>query len=414
MDANVPRSLPKRPAARRGLPSAAAASPAAQVTEKSSALPKRHKRPRTSTPTTATVASGARDESRHAAAAPEYVGAQAHLYEAQRNLDQLLQEVDHVGDGTDSRRRAVEALGRIASQLGGADDAGSSPVVQPLLREVFSLESMARRVSRYGMRHRSDEVDDFGLDREFEGHIRPLLAHAFEKYFRVQVSGAQHIPKQGRALLVCNRGGALPVDGLLLKTAVAKHCQGDRELRWLIEDFNFHAPFVGSFLNRVGAVRACQENAQRLLAHEALVAVFPEGIKGVSKLYRKRYQLQRFGRGGYVKLALRMGAPMIPAAIVGPEDAYPILYRLGAAAKATGLPFLPVTPTFPWLGPLGLLPLPSRSAIVFGPPIAGLADYGPEAADDTVLVNEINERVRNTVQSLVDDARKLRGSRVYS
>jgi 1-acyl-sn-glycerol-3-phosphate acyltransferase len=200
----------------------------------------------------------------------------------------------------------------------------------------------------------------------------------------------------------------------MLKMAIAKHSEQSRELRWLVEDFIFHAPFLGPFLNRIGAVRACQENAQRLLGDEALVAVFPEGIKGVSKLYKKRYQLQRFGRGGYVKLALRMGAPIIPAAVVGAEDAFPVLYRFSALAKSMGLPFLPVTPTFPLLGPLGLVPLPSRFVVLLGPPISGLDAYGPEAAEDRVIVNELNERVRGTVQALVDEARSLRGDHVYS
>ena len=405
MQPQAPKSRPKRPAARRSAASAASHAP-------------KSKKRRSPAPVTRAEAVGERHNddlgSEHSSeATSDSSDVQAHLYEVQRNLDQLLRDVDHVGGGAESRRRAAEALGRIARQLGAesTDVADSTPAS---MRDALSLEGMARRISRHGMRHRADEVDEFGFDRQYEEHIRPLLEQAYDRYFRVRVSGAQHVPRQGRSVLVCNRGGALPVDGLLLKMAVAKQCEGERELRWLIEDFNFHAPFLGSFLNRLGAVRACQENAQRLLEHESLVAVFPEGIKGVTKLYSKRYQLQRFGRGGYVKLALRMRAPIIPSAIVGPEDAYPILYRMSALAKGLGLPFLPITPTFPWLGPLGLLPLPSRTVIIFGPPILGLDQYGPESVDDSVLVHEINERVRSTIQSLVNEACKLRGAHVYS
>jgi 1-acyl-sn-glycerol-3-phosphate acyltransferase len=229
----------------------------------------------------------------------------------------------------------------------------------------------------------------------------------------VEVSGVDNLPADGPALLVCNHGGALPWDGVMLKTAIQRNHAGGRSLRWLIEDYVFHSPFMGAFLNRIGAVRACQENAERLLAQGELLAVFPEGVKGVEKPYSKRYELQRFGRGGHVKLALRMGVPLIPAAIVGAEETHPLLHPVRAFSKAVGLPFIPITPTFPLLGPLGLMPLPSRWRIAIGKPLADLDGLDASDAEDTLRVNELNERVRSGVQSLLHAALEARGPNAF-
>src|SRR6185503_4554596 len=155
------------------------------------------------------------------------------------------------------------------------------------------------------------------------------------------------------------------------------------------------------FTNRIGAVRACQENAERLLYQDSLVAVFPEGVKGIGKLYRDRYRLQRFGRGGFIKLCLRTKTPIIPVAVVGGEETSPMLLRVELFAKALGLPYIPVTPTFPLLGPLGLAPAPTKWKISFGDVIE-LDGYGPEAAEDEILVGRLAERVRATIQAMLD------------
>jgi 1-acyl-sn-glycerol-3-phosphate acyltransferase len=162
-------------------------------------------------------------------------------------------------------------------------------------------------------------------------------------------------------------------------------------------------PFLGSAMNRLGAVRACQENAERLLGDEELVAVFPEGIKGIGKLFAERYRLQRFGRGGFIKLCLRTGTPIVPVAVLGAEETNPLLFKIEHLSKALGLPYLPVTPTFPALGPLGLLPAPTKWRIQFGEPL-DLSSYGPEAADDELLVGKLAERVRATIQGMLDRA----------
>jgi len=186
-----------------------------------------------------------------------------------------------------------------------------------------------------------------------------------------------------------------------------------RQVRPLVEDFIFHFPFLGTSLNRIGCVRACPENAERLLRHGQVVAVFPEGIKGIGKLYRHRYQLQRFGRGGFVKLALQTGAPIIPAAIIGSEEIHPMLGRFTWLAKYLGIPYVPLTPTFPWLGALGTVPLPVKWQIRFGEPIDLAGQHGAAAAGDRILVNRLTEQVRSTIQSMVDAALRARRSILF-
>jgi 1-acyl-sn-glycerol-3-phosphate acyltransferase len=270
-------------------------------------------------------------------------------------------------------------------------------------RELLSTDFYLRKWGRLGMRNRSEEVDDFGFDPVYEQKVLPFFALLYEKYFRVDVDGANAIPASGRCLLVANHSGTLPFDGMMLKLAVKREHAQRRDVRWLAEDLIFHFPFLGSFSNRVGAVRACQENAERLLNQDALVAVFPEGMKGIGKLFKERYRLQRFGRGGFVKLCLRTGTPIVPVAIVGGEETNPMLFRIEYLTKALGLPYFPITPTFPLLGPLGLLPAPTKWTIRFGDPVT-FDGYGPEAAEDEILVGRLSERVRGAIQGMLDRA----------
>ncbi len=266
-----------------------------------------------------------------------------------------------------------------------------------------------RQYGREALRSLSEEIDDFGLDPAFESRVRPGIDLLYRHYFRVEVDGAQHVPSAGRAVVVANHSGTLPLDGLVLRAALRLDHPSGRDLRWLAEDFHFYLPFAGVFLNRVGAVRACPENAERLLDKDSLVAVFPEGVHGIKKLFRDRYRLQRFGRGGYIRLCLRTRTPLIPCAIIGAEETNPLLFRFERLAELMRLPYLPVTPTFPLLGPLGLLPAPTRWKIRFGEPISFDA-YGPQAADDTVLVGRLSERVRSSIQALLDTGLRARKS----
>jgi len=297
---------------------------------------------------------------------------------------------------------------------GGAEAPNGSPEpglhpAEPLAPESGRGTYFEKQWGREGLRSRSEEVDDFGLDPAYEGKIRPVAEFLYRHYFRTKTTGVENLPTRGRCIIVANHSGTLPLDGLMLRTALRMEGAGTRDVRWLAEDFLFYLPFAGVFMNRVGAVRACQENAERLLSKDHLVAVFPEGVHGIKKLYRERYKLQRFGRGGFIRLALRMRATIVPCAIVGAEETNPLLYRLEYLAGLVGLPYIPVTPTFPLLGPLGLLPAPSRWRISFGEPVS-LDHHGPEVADDHVLVGRLSDRVRGTIQAMLDSGVRERRS----
>ncbi|MFC1889109.1 lysophospholipid acyltransferase family protein [Thermodesulfobacteriota bacterium] len=266
-----------------------------------------------------------------------------------------------------------------------------------------------RKLSRATLWHRSLEVDEFGQDASFETFLDPLFEFLYTKYWRVEATGLENIPDKGRALLVANHSGVLPYDGMMIKLAVKKNHPVHRVVRPLVEDFIYHFPFIGAFTSRVGAVRACQENAERLLTKEELVAVFPEGIKGNLKFYRQRYQLQRFGRGGFIRLCMHTHSPIIPVAVVGAEEIHPIIAKADWLGKAVGLPTVPITPTFPGFGPLGLIPLPSKWHIHFGKPI-NIGTYGPEAMEDMILVNRLTQKIREVIQEMIKDNLKKRRS----
>ncbi len=268
-------------------------------------------------------------------------------------------------------------------------------------RELLSTDFYLRKWGRLAMRNRSEEVDDFGYDPIYDEKVRPALDFLYTKYFRIEASGVDRIPAAGRCLLVANHSGTVPLDGVMIKTAVRREHPAHRHVRWLTEDFIYHFPYLGGAMNRLGAVRACQENAERLLANDELVAVFPEGVKGIGKLFAQRYRLQRFGRGGFIKLGLRTSTPIVPVAVVGAEETNPLLFRIEHLAKIVGLPYVPVTPTFPLLGPAGLLPAPTKWKMIFGEPI-DFSSYGPEAADDELLVGKLAERVRANIQGMLD------------
>ncbi len=252
-------------------------------------------------------------------------------------------------------------------------------------------------------------VDAFGFDRIYWRRVEPFFSYLYENYFRVEASGVEHLPLQGRGLLVANHSGILPWDALMLREAVEREHPAQRHVRPLVEDYAAGMPFLGPFLRRVGVARADQLNAERLLEDEKLVAVFPEGVQGVRKPYRRRYRLQRFGRGGTVKLAVRTGSPIIPTAIVGGEEVYPIVGESEWAGKALGLPTLPLTPMFPWLGLAGLIPLPSKWSIRFGAPV-DVSRLAPDVLEDDIQVNRLNEDVRQRVQQLLFELLKERRS----
>jgi 1-acyl-sn-glycerol-3-phosphate acyltransferase len=288
-------------------------------------------------------------------------------------------------------------------------DAQRTPAFPIDLRRHLPMQALWERWRRVAMWGRSDVVDDFGRDPKATARWEPLFEALYTRWFRVKAEGVEHVPATGRALLVANHAGTLPYDSAMVMHAVRRDHPARRDVRPLIEDAVFHLPFLGPMMNRIGGVRACPENAERLLARDELVAVFPEGVKGMSKLWKDRYRLQRFGRGGFVKLALRARAPIVPVAVIGAEEATPMLAKVTWFAKNIGLPWLPVTPTFPWFGPAGLLPLPSRWMVRFAEPIDLSKDLPPEAAEDRLLVNRVADQIRTQIQGMVDELLTRRG-----
>jgi 1-acyl-sn-glycerol-3-phosphate acyltransferase len=241
-------------------------------------------------------------------------------------------------------------------------------------------------------------VDAFGFDVDLNDHvILPFLRPLYEKWFRVEVSGLHHVPDVGGALVVANHSGTLPLDALM--TAVALHDEhpATRHLRMLGADFMFKFPGVGPLARKHGATLACNPDAERLMSSGELVGVWPEGFKGIGKPFRDRYKLQRFGRGGFVTAALRTRVPIIPCSIVGAEEIYPKIGDIKPLARLLGAPYFPVTPTFPLLGPLGLVPLPSKWLIEFGEPIH-TDTISTAEADDPMTVFNLTDQVRETIQ----------------
>lgn len=254
------------------------------------------------------------------------------------------------------------------------------------------------------------EIDAYGFDEDFTEHVYlPVLRVLYRRWFRVQVRGIENIPDDGAALIVANHSGTLPIDCLMTQVAVHDTHPRGRHLRLLGADLLFRLPVLGETARAGGTTLAAPSDAQRLLAAGELVAVWPEGFKGLGKPFADRYRLQRFGRGGFVGTALRTRAPIVPCAIVGAEEIYPKIGDLTALAHLLDVPYFPVTPTFPHLGLLGLVPLPSRWIIEFSPPVE-VADLGTEAAEDPLLVFELTDRVRETIQSRLHVLLADRGS----
>ncbi|HVK74962.1 MAG TPA: lysophospholipid acyltransferase family protein [Kofleriaceae bacterium] len=345
-----------------------------------------------------------------ASAAPEGLWADDDVWggEAAVSAHGDVRPIDRRGDWFSSRGDDTADPDAPLREMERRMETGRTPVYPLDTRRRLPMEFVWKRWRALAMRGRADVVDDFGRDPIATARWEWVLDFLYSRWFRVEARGVEHVPSTGPVLLVANHAGSLPYDSAMVMHAIRRDHRARRDVRPLVEDAVFHLPWLGPLVQRIGGVRACPENAERLIDQGEVVAVFPEGIKGMSKLWRDRYRLQRFGRGGFIKLALRTRAPIIPVAVVGSEEALPLLARVTWFAKSVGIPYVPVTPTFPWLGPLGLVPLPSKWKIEFGAPLDLAAEYGPEAADDRLLVGRLSEQVRAQVQAMVDG---LRGHR---
>ncbi len=267
-------------------------------------------------------------------------------------------------------------------------------------REVFGegWEGQLARFLAFWRRRLTGEyaVDEYGFDPEVtERLVLAALRPLAQRWFRIDVRGAENIPEAGGALIVSNHSGTVPMDGLM--TMVSVHDHTGRFLRPLGADLVFDIPVISSLARKAGVTLACQEDAERMLGGGELVGVWPEGFKGIGKPYGNRYKLQRFGRGGFVSAALRTGVPIVPLAVVGAEEIYPLVGNIPSLARLLGVPYIPITPLFPLLGPLGLVPLPSKWLMEFGEPIR-TDTYDSSASEDPMLVFDVTDQVRETIQ----------------
>src|SRR5450432_2272762 len=253
------------------------------------------------------------------------------------------------------------------------------------------------------------EVDESGFDPDFHASVvMPAMRAVYRNWFRVQMSGVEHVPGTGAALLVANHSGVLPFDAIMLQTGLHDEHPQHRNIRLLGADLVYELPALAYLARRAGHTRACPANADRLLGDGELVGVFPEGFRGIGKPFSDRYQLRRFGRGGFAVTALRTRVPIVPCAIVGAEELYPMVGNARPLARLLRLPYFPITPLFPWFGPLGAVPLPSKWIIDFGPPVE-TAGYPAGAWRDPAVIAELTAAVSGSIQAKLDDLIVERG-----
>jgi 1-acyl-sn-glycerol-3-phosphate acyltransferase len=280
-----------------------------------------------------------------------------------------------------------------ADELGLPREASHPAAPAPDLRDLRELLPAAEP---------GREIDDWGRSQRVFDLVEPLLDFYYRYWFRVETEGIDHVPSEGAALLVSNHSGALPPDAPMIMQAIRHDHPAARPLYMLGEHWFKGYPGIGMLANKMGVVAAHPGNAQRLLGDEGrLVLVFPEGQRGSRKLYWQRYRLRRFGRGGFVRTAMRARAPIVPVALVGAEEAMPIFAHVPLLERLTGLIYFPVNHAFPQLGlAAALMYLPAKFKIRFLEPV-DLSAFGPDDADDMSLVQEISEEIRGRIQAQV-------------
>src|SRR4051812_398673 len=272
-------------------------------------------------------------------------------------------------------------------------DASSTEVAQRDMRDLLPAIEPERQVSDWG---RSERIEGL-LDRT-------VVDFLYHLWFRCTVEGIENVPADGGALLVSNHSGALPPDAAMIVKAIKEEHSRPRPVHLTVEHFFKGYPGFSMLVQKIGGVAAHPANVHRLLFDEQqLVLVFPEGRKGTEKLYKDRYKLRRFGRGGFVAAAMRAKVPIVPVAVVGAEEAMPVFAQFGLLQRLTGLLYVPLTPTFPHLGLLGMAGyLPAKFHIRFLPPVR-TDDMGDEPWEDRALVQTVAHDVRAMIQEELFD-----------
>jgi 1-acyl-sn-glycerol-3-phosphate acyltransferase len=254
------------------------------------------------------------------------------------------------------------------------------------------------------------QLTDWGRSERVEGLFDKAMLEFFYRYwFRAEVEGIENVPATGGALIVSNHAGALPPDAAMIGKAIREEHPHPRPLNVTVEHFFKGYPGFSMLIPKIGCVAAHPANVHRLLYdEEQLVLVFPEGRKGTEKLFKDRYRLRRFGRGGFVEAAMRAQAPIVPVCVVGAEESAPVFAQVGLLKKLTGLLYFPITPTFPHLGPLGMLGyLPAKFKLRFLEPITF---DEPGLHEDKALVQTVSHEVRARIQEGLWDMLRTRRS----
>jgi 1-acyl-sn-glycerol-3-phosphate acyltransferase len=381
---------PAAPRAKEQTPTAAAASTAAS-TPTSTPTP-------TPTPTrTPTPTAGAA-----AAKTPPPAGPAAAILEsAAARVAAVDRRVDAALDGVEARLQELAARSGIPSAPGELREAIARllPAVKRRLAQGLDLLKLLEPAER---------LDRFGMDSRFAERLDALVEVLCSVWWRVAVLEAARLPSTGPAIVVANHAGAVPWDAFVLRHVVRRDHPARRDLRPLLDDAECDLPVIGAAAIRYGALRASPDAAHAVLGAGDVVSVFPEGSAVARKPWRDRYRIQHFGRGGFVKVAIRARAPIVPCAIIGSEEAAPAISRAGWLADRLGIPLVPGTSSLRFAR-AALLPLPSRWTLRFGEPVP-VSDLAAGAADDPAAVAAIADRVRTALQSMLDEGVAARPS----
>jgi len=274
--------------------------------------------------------------------------------------------------------------------------------------EIMEIPGLDERLSRLNVELNSAGFDRWGLHPETLRKFAPIMYVLYKKYFRVEATGLENVP-EGRVLYIGNHGGQIPLDAMMAGLALLLESEPPRIARAMVERWVPTVPFVSSLFTRIGAMIGDPNNCRELLQHDQSVMVFPEGARGSGKLYKDRYQLQRFGTG-FMRLALETNTPIIPVAVIGTEETYPSIFNFEMLAKLIGAPYFPVTPFFPLLGPLGLLPLPAKVTVRFGKPIYF---EGKENESEDLICEKV-QVVKDALQKEINEGLEKRGDHIFT
>ncbi len=371
---------------------------------------------------------GGTDETQVTAGSNERAGFQGNPDDVTAQIEKRAEErIERIKKNRSRNRRKLAKRVLLSDDEDEAQDNGDYEIPVKKLRSSESASAKARKRKK-GIIERAlsflpgtrphnyeelidklERMDEFGKAADVDPKLEAFMTFLYKHYWRVETTGMENIPKKGRTIIVSNHSGSLPWDGAMISTAIYKYHPARRYTRCMIEDWFGRLPFGSEFMTAVGQVRASQENAERLLKQEQLVCIFPEGIKGMAKGFKNRYNLMRFGRGGAIRLAIRTRTPVVPCAVVGAEEIYIVLGYANWLGKMLGMPFFPLSLTFPWLGPLGFIPLPTKWYMNFGK-IIRYDQYDESVLNDNVIINRLNRELRATIQDMVDSLLKKRRS----